>query len=95
MDGNVYVYTDQAYYCPDAAYPIMSTGEWEDRDATITFNPGARFRATAAGKQLPPNGKAYLIINAQERMLMLQKIEGVKHLWWLVPIQPSTLDDVN
>ena len=95
VDGNVYVYTDQAYYCPDAAYPIMSTGEWEDRDATITFNPGARFRATAAGKQLPPNGKACLIIDAQERMLMLQKIEGVKRLWWLVPIQPSTLDDVD
>ena len=28
-DGNVYVHEDKAYYCPDAAHPIMSVSYWE------------------------------------------------------------------
>ena len=62
-DGNVYVKRDRAYYCPDAMYPIYSTGEWEEQDATIIFNPSQRFLATSKGTVLPSGGKHALIID--------------------------------
>jgi hypothetical protein len=94
-DGSVYVLRDRAYYCPDASYPIMSVGEWEDRDATVIFNPSSRFRKTENGKMLPKDGKMALIVDSAERMICLKKVEGVEHLHWLVPIQPTTVEDVE
>jgi hypothetical protein len=73
----------------------MSTGDWEERDATIILNPSTRFLKTAKGKALPVDGKCAIIIDSAERMLCMKKVEGVERLHWLVPIQPTTVEDVE
>ncbi|MAT60732.1 MAG: hypothetical protein CMH41_03595, partial [Micrococcales bacterium] len=94
-DGNIYVYRDTAYYCPDAAYPIMSTGEWEKRDATVILNPGKRFRRTASGRALPEDGKMAVIVDCSERMLVLRQVEGCPSLHWVMPIEATSVEDIE
>ena len=50
-------------------YPIYSTGEWEEKDATAIFNSSRRFFSpTANGTVLPNDGNLALIIDADERV---------------------------
>lgn len=94
-DGQVYVVRDNAYYCPDAAYPIMSSGSWEERDASVLLNPGKRFRRTESGKQLPQDSASALIIDKNERILVLRQVPGFRHLHWLFQIKATTVEDVE
>jgi hypothetical protein len=94
LDGNVYVYRDKAYYCPDAAYPIMSAGVWEENGACLLFNPSNKFRTTSNGRKLP-GGNIALIVDKTDRVLVLRKVPDVPRLWWLTPIQPTTVSDVE
>ena len=73
----------------------MSTGDWEERGATVVFNPGQHFRKTAKGKHLPNDSKLALIIDSSERIIACRKVEGVERLHWLVPIQPTTVQDIE
>ena len=93
--GNVYIRRDKAYYCPDAPYPIMTTGDWEEEGATVILNPGKKFRKTNAGTHLPVEGKTGLIITDDERVLVMTKVDGVQNLYWLIPIQPTTVTDLE
>ena len=90
-DGGVYVVRERAFYCPDAAYPISSGGEWENQGAAIVLNPGKHFTHTASGVKLPSDGRHAIIVDKDSRMLVLQQVPGVPKLHWLIPIQPTTV----
>ena len=92
-DGNVYVHRDRAFYCPDAAYPIVSSGDWERRGASILLNP-THFEKTKGGRAIPQDAPA-LIIDASERMLVLRPVPGIQALHWLVPIQHTSIEDIE
>ena len=93
-DGNVYIFEDRAYHCPDASHPIMAVGDWQRKGATVMFHSGNHFKNTDAGKMLP-KGKQTFIIDKQGRIINAQPIDDMPNLSWLVPIQPTTVADIE
>lgn len=93
--GNVYVLRDRAFYCPDAAYPILSSGELEKRNMSIVLNPGRIITRESTGLPLPPDGNRAVIIDADNRVLVLEQLEDVPALHWLIPIQATTVAEVE
>ena len=89
----MYVVHAHAFYCPDAAYLISSSGEWENQGAAIVLNPGnlKHFTHMALGVKLLSDGRHAIIIDKDSRMLVLQQVPSVPKLHWLIPIQPTTV----
>ena len=93
-DNNVYVFEDRAFYCPDASHPIMSVGDWRRRGATTVFGTGEHITHTRSGKALP-KGLSTFIVDKQGRVLTAQPIDDMPNLSWLIPIQPTSMADIE
>ena len=62
----------------------------------MVFNPGEHFDRTKSGKILPTDSPHdTLIVDKQDRVLVLSKIDGMPNLSWLLPIQPTTVEDIE
>ena len=74
----------------------MSVNDWECRKACVVFNPGDHFDRTKNGTPLPTaDPTKTLIIDKDDRILVLDKIAEYPGLSWMVPIQPTTVADIE
>ena len=63
--GNVYIYRDRAFYCPDAVHPILSSGELECGGAQIILNPNQDLKAHFAGNAKLPDDTSGLVVDGE------------------------------